>query len=456
MGNIVLVWAGWTGMSGIAGILQELWFTNIICIDSKQSQLTDKLQARWLQTIIWHWQYQIDKNDSIIYSEAAANSPEVFLAKEISKKEKKIMLIMNYFQFLGEISKYFLTIWITWSNGKSSTSALTIYWAKDLDNFGLWILWALVPDFQNQSYLINNNHKAEIKNIFDKILTGRSKEKIEAKKLLFIVEACEYMRHFLYLDLDYATITNIEYDHADYFKSFEDYKKAFKEMLHKLKHNCFVINWFLQQNPEFKIFENIIEIQEEKSDFKYIFGPHTNINASITKALLNTQNPKKIELNEFKWIWRRMEYLWTAQNWATLFSDYGHMASSIKLGFESTNAKFPNKKIITIFQPHQINRIFTGRKDFIQSFAWFEQVYIYDIFAARENIADFDFSKTGKDVHNIKELGEHFAKSCWWEYLEKRESVENIINNAGPDEIVVVFSAWDIDYDLRNKIKLNK
>ena len=151
-----------------------------------------------------------------------------------------------------------------------------------------------------------------------------------------------------------------------------------------------------------------------------------------------------------------MEYLWTAQNWATLFSDYGHMASSIKLGFESTNAKFPNKKIITIFQPHQINRIFTGRKDFIQSFAWFEQVYIYDIFAARENIADFDFSKTGKDVHNIKELGEHFAKSCWWEYLEKRESVENIINNAGPDEIVVVFSAWDIDYDLRNKIKLNK
>ena len=42
---------------------------------------------------------------------------------------------MNYFQFLGEISKYFTTIGITGTNGKSSTTALTIYGAKDLPNF---------------------------------------------------------------------------------------------------------------------------------------------------------------------------------------------------------------------------------------------------------------------------------------------------------------------------------
>jgi UDP-N-acetylmuramate-alanine ligase len=51
-----------------------------------------------------------------------------------------MMLIMNYFQFLGEISKYFTTIGITGTNGKSSTSALTIYGARNIDNFGLGIL----------------------------------------------------------------------------------------------------------------------------------------------------------------------------------------------------------------------------------------------------------------------------------------------------------------------------
>jgi UDP-N-acetylmuramate-alanine ligase len=35
------------------------------------------------------------------------------------------------------------------------------------------------------------------------------------------------------------------------------------------------------------------------------------------------------------------------------------MASSIKIGFEALKNKFPDKKITAIFQPHQINRIFT-------------------------------------------------------------------------------------------------
>jgi UDP-N-acetylmuramate-alanine ligase len=73
------------------------------------------------------------------------------------------MFRMNYFQFLGEISKYFTTIGITGTNGKSSTTALALYAAQDLPEFGLGILGALVPDFDNESFLINPNHKSEIK-----------------------------------------------------------------------------------------------------------------------------------------------------------------------------------------------------------------------------------------------------------------------------------------------------
>lgn len=458
MWNIVLVWAGGTWMSGVAGILQELWFTNIICIDSTQSQLTDNLQKKWFKVIIGHGIYQPKIDDAIIYSEAAVNSPEITWARALISQEQKMILIMNYFEFLGEVSKYFTTIWITGTNGKSSTTALAIYGTKNISTFWLGILWAMVPDFNNQSYLINPNHKEEIKTIFTKIFTGKTPTPIDHKKLLFIVEACEYKRHFLHLDLDYAAITNIEYDHADYYKTFEDYKNAFKEMLTKLKQTWFVLQWFLEANPEFKSFENIQEIPEKQEHFDYIFWPHTNKNAALTIALLKViaSENEAIHLSSFKGLRRRLEYLWTTQNWAKLFSDYGHMASSIKIGFEALKTKFPDKKITAIFQPHQINRIFTWRDDFVQSFQWYDEVIIYDIYAARENLENFDFSKRWENIHNIDELWKIFAKACWWLYTNKRSDIEKQINQSDNNHIIAIFSAGDIDYEVRTKLSITK
>jgi len=441
-------------MSGIAGILQELWFKNIICIDSVQSQLTDNLQKKWLKVIIWHWNYQPKIDDSIIYSEAAVNSPEVIWARELISQHQKIILIMNYFQFLGEISKYFTTIWITGTNWKSSTTALTIYWAKDLDNFWLWILWALVPDFNNQSYLINPNHKSEIEDIFTKIFTGKTPNPIDHKKLLFIVEACEYKRHFLNLDIDYAAITNIEYDHADYYKTFDDYQKAFKEMLTKLKQKCYVLKWFLESNPEFKIFKNIEEVLEKEYDFNYIFWPHTNKNASLTLALLSNLSNQS-NLSNFKWLRRRLEYLGTSQNWAKIFTDYWHMASSIKIWYKALKHKFPNQKITAIFQPHQINRIFTWRDDFVDSFKWYDEAIIYDIYAAREDVSNFDFSKRWDNIKSLQELWNTFAKACNWTYTDKREDIQKHINKSDNNKVIAIFSAGDIDYEVRTKLSIN-
>jgi len=39
----------------------------------------------------------------------------------------------------------------------------------------------------------------------------------------FVIEACEHKEHFLAYHPTVAIITNIEYDHADYFKTPESY-----------------------------------------------------------------------------------------------------------------------------------------------------------------------------------------------------------------------------------------
>lgn len=451
--NIVLIWAWWTWMAWIAWILNDLWFSNIICIDWFKSQLTDKLQEKWLKVIIWHGKYKVKLDDIIIYSEAVYDCIEIQEAKKLFKEKDKILKLWNYFQFLGEISKYFQTIWISGTNWKSSTTSLAIYTAeKNISNFWLWILWALVPQFNNNSYLINKKIKTELKNIFDYIIIWKKLNYNNIKKYFFIVEACEYKRHFLNLDLDYSIITNIELDHTDYYKDMKDYESAFTQLIFKTKNKVFVLdNQYDKISKITKEKDKIKKIKKSKFWFKYILWDHNQQNWSFVKSIIKVID-KKINIKKiintivnFKWLWRRLEFLWTNSNWAKIYSDYWHMASSIKIWYEALRSKFKKEKITVIFQPHQINRIETWRNDFIKVFKDYNEIFIYDIYAARENLKTFKKFK----IKSIQDLWENFAKNCWWKYIWDFNKIKKIIKSWQKNEIIVIYSAWDIDYKLR-------
>jgi len=296
--KIVLVWAGWTGMSWVAGILNDLWYTNIVCIDGSQSELTDKLKAKWLKVIIGHGKYKVQLGDVIIYSEAVAECEEVLEARKIMKANRKVMVILNYFQFLGELSKYFTSVGFTGTNGKSSSTALAIHTAKRLlPNFGLGILWALVPGFNTQSYVINTKAKKDIRTIFDYIFTGKNFSSLVPgsssliKKRSFFVEACEYKRHFLYLDLDYAIITSLELDHTDYYKDMKDYLSAFKQLADKVKNKVLIPKGL--QSLSLKL--QTKEVPIKAIPFNHIRGKHNDVN------ILRTSKKNGISDHQRKW-----------------------------------------------------------------------------------------------------------------------------------------------------------
>ncbi len=452
--KIILVWAWWTGMSGVAGILHDLWYTNIVCIDSAQSELTDKLKAKWLQVIIGHGKYKVQLGDVIIYSEAVAECEEVLEARKIMKANKKVMVILNYFQFLWEISKYFTSIGFAGTNGKSSSTALAIHTAKRiLPNFWLGILWALVPGFNTQSYVINTKAKKDIRNIFDFVFTGKALEYKNIKKRSFLVEACEYKRHFLYLDLDYAIITSLELDHTDYYKDMKDYLSAFKQLADKVKHKIFVPKGL--QDSIFKL--QVKEIPIKEIPFNHIRGKHNDVNGSLILELMTKlcKEPKTKILSTMKtfgWLRRRMEYLAMNKNGAKIFTDYGHMASSIDLGYMALKHKFPDKKLFVIFQPHQINRIVLWRKDFIKTLKKYNNILIYDIYAARENIKDFlaehEFLQD-MNIKNLDDLWRQFAHSCNGKYTTDLSIVTHAIQKTQKDSIIIIYSAGNLDYQVR-------
>ena len=167
-----------------------------------------------------------------------------------------------------------------------------------------------------------------------------------------MVEACEYKRHFLNLDLDYSIITNIELDHTDYYKDLKDYQSAFTQLIQKTKNKVFVLdNRYNQIIKITKDKDKIIKVKKSKFWFKYILWDHNQQNWSLVKSITKILNKKIVTkkitdtILDFKWLRRRLEFLWSNPNWTKIFSDYWHMASSIQVWYEALRSKFKKEKI---------------------------------------------------------------------------------------------------------------
>lgn len=107
------------------------------------------------------------------------------------------------------------------------------------------------------------------------------------KKYYFFLEACEYKRHFLNLDLEYLLITNIELDHTDYYHDFVDYQSAFVQMNQKTKNLTFVLDSF--EAPE--ALSNVKKIPLTHWNLDHIRGKPTDCNASLVAGLFQELDP---------------------------------------------------------------------------------------------------------------------------------------------------------------------
>ena len=111
------------------------------------------------------------------------------------------------------------------------------------------------------------------------------------------------------------------------------------------------------------------------------------------------------------------------------------------------------RKLFNIWNEEKTeNRIVLWRKDFQKSLKNYDQITIYDIYAARENIKDFIDHHAFIKKENIKTLNDlwnHFAKECWWTYTTDFSVITKEIQKVQKDTVIVIYSAGDIDYKLR-------
>lgn len=416
--NIHMIGIGGISMSGIAAILTN-WGFNVTGSDWSQSEVTDKLNALGIKVTIGHNLEDVSKADIIVYSAAIKkDDTEMLEAKKLN------IPTIERADFLGELTRCFKdTICISGTHGKTTTTSMV----------AMCFLEALKdPNIQVGAFLnsIDGNYKV-----------GNSEH--------FIIEACEYVESFLKFSPKAEIILNIDNDHLDYFKNFENVKNAFIKYVKILPDdgllvlngddkNCLDLEQYTNANtitygientntnfyakninfdndgfPEFDVYKNnelFITIKLS------IPGIHNVLNSLSCIALCDYYGIDKKDmqtaLKKFTGAHRRFEFKGKI-NGASIYDDYGHHPTEILATSKALASKKHNKSWV-IFQPHTYSRTKNLLNDFANALTDFDNIIVLDIYAAREantfNISSKDLVdkiiSLGKNVNYIPDFDE--------------------------------------------------
>lgn len=306
--------------------------------------------------------------------------------EEIVKAHDLKLDVIRYHDFLGHVIDQYTSVAVTGAHGKTSTTGLL-------------------------SHVMNGDKKTSF-------LIGDGTGMGLPASDYFAFEACEYRRHFLSYHPDYAIMTNIDFDHPDYFKDIEDVASAFQSMAHNVKKA--IIAWgddeHLRQleadvpiyyyglNKNDDIYADNIQITDKGTQFDvYVngeyydqflspqYGDHNiqNALAVIAISYLEKMDVKNIKeaLETFGGVKRRFNETNVANQ--VLVDDYAHHPREISATIETARKKYPNKDIVAVFQPHTFSRTQAFLEEFAASLSKADHVFLCEIFGSiRENTGD--------------------------------------------------------------------
>lgn len=379
--------------------------------------------------------------DLLIYSTAYDPTTHV----EIVKAKNIGIEIVSYPEALGSFIALKKTIAVAGTHGKTTTTALLSFILK-------------YAGF-NPNALIGSN----VPQLGGTTLVGKSD--------LFIVETDEYQNKFRFYDPYAIILTNMEWDHPDFYTSPESYIKAFFDYLKKIPRNGFlvagidspeVLKLITKLDTEIITFgqNNLsdwqvknIDIKEEITNFeiwhkqvlwskaKIFLKGEFNINNCLAAvaAAVRLDIDKTIILKalaQFKGTTRRFEFKGKYNN-ALIFDDFAHHPGEIQATLKMVKTYYPKKKSIILFHPHTYTRTEKLLIEFTQSFIDCDEVIVLDIYAsAREKKGDINSKKLVNGInshsHNAIFLSN---KELAYDYLK------NILNK---NSILITMGAGDV------------
>lgn len=400
-----------SGMSSLALILHE-WGHQIQGSDVQETYFTQTpLEERGIPMYVFGDDH-LTKEMTLIAGNAFDDAHfELVRANQLN------IPILRYHHLLGEMIKPFTSIAVSGTHGKTTTTGLLSH---------------VLSHHQPINYLIGDGTGHGVMN-----------------SNYFAFEACEYKRHFLAYQPDYSIITNIEMDHPDYFKHTNDVVDAFSQFASQTKKAIIACgddpnvrllstetatvlygledsNDLVAKNITTSSISTCFDVYNQ-GDFIVslsipMFGLHNVKNALAVVAVLLLEGIPPISLSyafsSFEGVKRRFTESFIGNN--IVIDDYAHHPTEIRATMDAVKRKFPNKKIISVFQPHTFSRTKMFLSDFAESLSEADHVYICDIFgSARESSGDVSASALAQMIPNGKTISMH--------QIEELESFENAV-----------------------------
>ena len=452
--RVHLIGIGGTGLSAIARVLLEKGHM-ISGSDRQFSHLAANLEAAGARIFTGHAAENIGSCELVVRSSAILDSnPEVVAARE------RGIPVMKRDVFLGELLSDKKVIAVAGSHGKTTTTAMLAWTFTQLGQDPSFIVGGVISDLGANAHAGKGPH--------------------------FIIEADEYDRMFHGLQPSIAIITNVEHDHPDCYPTPEDFFQAFSIFIEKIPAGGSLVYCaddagaarlaLNATQPVMHVAYGLENAQlacradhlqpNQHGGFScdvQVGTTHCQLDLSVP-GLHNVRNALAVlaavsickldlqkaaaALNKFSGAGRRFEVRGEAAG-MTIIDDYGHHPTEIRATLAGARARYPEQRIIAVWQPHTFSRTQTLFSDFVHAFDDADQVIITEIYPSREQPPAGGYSSLSlvntmnlnAKAHNggITRKETLFAANLL-------DAVSLILQHALPGDIIVILSAGDADW----------
>lgn len=413
MKKIHFVGIGGIGMSALAQMLLHDG-NEITGSDREVSPVTELLENKGIRVRIGQKTENVPIGaEIIVYSDAVPpENPERMRAHDLGIPQ------LSYFGMLGEVSKGKKAVAVAGTHGKTTTTGMLAQILRDANASPTAIIGSIVKDF-------GSNY-----------LPGASN--------IFIVEACEYRDHLLELSPHVLVITNLEWDHTDYFPSLAALQETFRKAIAKVPADGAIVTNPNDMNiaPLLSAAKaQIIDYTKEPRYELRLPGDFNVMNARAAAAAARVVLPEITDTSicesvaTFEGTWRRFEYKGKTKNRADVYDDYAHHPTAVRATLKALRTKVKGK-IIVAFHPHLYSRTKDLLDEFATAFSDADRVYIAPIYAAREKNDGSISSETL--AQRIRSSGTEAIS------LKSFDAIEQVLSEAGAGDTVMTMGAGDI------------
>ena len=428
-----LVGIGGVGMSGAAAILRDRGFP--VRGSDRQPPAGADAESTPLP----------EETDLLVHSAAIpADHPQVAEARA------RKLPIVKYADLLGALMADRVGICVAGSHGKTTTSSL--------------LSSALLDAETDPSFLIGGTLRAH--GVGSRSGSGP----------LFVAESCEFDRSFHAHRPRIAIVTNVDEDHLDYYRDLAEIQESFRVFARLLPADgTLIVNdayepvfaddarikarvqsygfseeaWWQVGEPQLATDGATTAFDlHERGTFRAriaipLHGHHNVLNATAAAAAMAAAGLDfdriAPALGAFAGVGRRQELVAECQG-ITILDDYGHHPVEIRAVVRSLRQRFPERRLVIVFQPHQASRTRCLMKEFAVALAEADVVWLPPIFFARDSKEE-QRAVTSADLarHVRNEGGDAIPLA------DLQTAVDHAADCLRPGDVVVTMGAGDID-----------